>query len=178
MLLTRHLRLTAPLLAGRLNQDTTDPKRVFTRVNIPRGEPEGPVYLSTPLQRWNWAFLEAKDALIAKSEVYTEISPGSIIPCYWFSVKRTSTYNRNYRRGDTPAVDKFESIQTNQTFTIRFTLPKTLAPKTDGAGRFIRPPDELEFDAMLAHIGVYLGMSEWGQNFGYGRFEICEKTPA
>lgn len=136
------------------------------------------MYLSTPLQRWNWALLEAKDALLDQMPSLNEAAPGAIIPCYWYSTGRTSTYNRHFRRGNTPAHDKFESLQANQTFLMRFTLPKTLPPKMDGGGRFTRPPDEAEFDAMLAHIGTYLGMSEWGQNYGYGRFEVSSVAPA
>jgi hypothetical protein len=53
-----------------------------------------------------------------------------------------------------------------------FTLSKHLPPSGDGGGRFTRPPDEEEFDAMLEHIGEHLGMSEWGHAYLYGRFKI------
>ncbi len=60
---------------------------------------------------------------------------------------------------------------------MKFTLSRYVPPGTDGNGRFTRAPDEEEFDAMLAHIGVQLGMSEWGHARDYGMFEIKLPPP-
>lgn len=174
MLITRRLKLVSPLLAAKHSGNKDGgPHRIFVKVRPPRGEDPDRVYIATPLSRWNWAFLEARDALGIE-----DAATSAIIPAHWYSVKKTSTYNRKFRRGQhgDMRTEQFESLPTGQVFELTFTLSKHVPPNTDGGGRYTRTPDEEEFDAMLAHIGEHLGMSEWGQHYLYGRFEI--KPPA
>jgi hypothetical protein len=119
------------------------------------------------LPRWEWAFLEARDALH-----FSDVAVSAIIPCRWYSAKRTSTYNRKYKRGSQMMTEKFESLSSGQVIETQFTLSKHIPPNTDGGGRFTRTPDEHEFDEMLTHIGNLLGISEWGHARDYGRFEL------
>lgn len=168
MLLTRRLRLTSQWLAAKNNHDRKDPKRVFSRLSrIPAGEAEGLVYIASDLGRWEWAFLEARDALQLH-----DVAVSAIVPCYWFSAKGTTTYHRKFKRAESMVTEKFESLSVGQVIEMRFTLSKHIPPNTDGNGRFSRAPDESEFDAMLSHIGEALGMSEWGHARAYGRFVI------
>lgn len=168
MLITRRLRLITPLLAARHNNDRADPKRVFNRLaKPPAGHDPARVYLYADLGRWEWAFLEARDAL-----ELGDVAVSAIIPGRWYAVKRTSTYNRKFKRGNQMLTEKFESLSSGQVFEMQFTLSRHIPPHTDGNGRFTRAPDESEFDAMLAHIGDALGISEWGHARDYGRFEI------
>jgi len=171
MLIERKLKLVSPLLAAKHSgeKDEEKPQRIFVRVRTPKGEDAERVYLATPMQRWNWAFLEARDALDLG-----DVATSAIIPCHWYSVQRTSTYTRKFRRGQSGPMlqEKFEALSSGQVFIVRFTLSQHVPPGTDGGGRFNRAPDETEFDAMLSHIGEHLGMSEWGQHYLFGRFEI------
>jgi len=170
MLIARDLKLLSPLLAAKHSgKKDGSPQRVFIRLKPPKDEDPDKIYLSTPMQRWNWAFLEARDAL-----GLGDVATSAIIPCHWYSVKRVSTYNRKFRRGagGPMTTEKFESLPSGQAFEMRFTLSKHVPPGLDGAGRFTRAPEEDEFDAMIEHIGEHLGMSEWGQHYLYGRFEI------
>jgi hypothetical protein len=165
MIIHREVKMLTPLLAAKMNQKLQPPRREFTRVCV-AGKPDG-VHIANQLARWKWAFLEARDAL-----GFTDVSVAAIIPCHYFSVRRTSTYNRKFRRGRTMVSEAFEALPTGQTVAFEFTLSKHLPPHGDGNGRFVRTPDEDEFDRMLAHIGEYLGMSEWGQDYLYGRFKL------
>jgi hypothetical protein len=173
MLIERRLRLLSPLLAAKRNDDKEDPRRVFVRMPTPPGEDPDRVYIATQLPRWQWAFLEARDALRLD-----DVAVSAIVPSRWLTAARTSTYNRKYRRGTTPMIDKFESLASGQVISMNFTLSKHVPPNTDGEGRFTRAPDEGEFDAMLSHIGEHLGMSEWGHAYLYGRFEIKKYNAA
>lgn len=167
MLIAKRLKLLTPLLASK-HSNAADRRRVFVRLaSPPKGEPPERVYIVTDLPRWEWAFLEARDAL-----GFDDLSVSAIIPCHWYSVARTSSYNRQFRRGKDLCTEKFESLPSGQVIEMRFTLSKHIPPNTDGNGRFTRPPDETEFDEMLSHIGEHLGMSEWGHARQYGRFEI------
>jgi hypothetical protein len=169
MLLTRKLRLTTPLLAVKRERDacTGEFRRVFARLPVPRGEPADRVYLPSPLARWQWAFLEARDALDLK-----DAAVSAILPAPWYSASATSVYNRRHRNGEKKIVEKFESLQSGQVIEARFTLSRYIPPDTDGLGRFSRAPDEQEFDDMLIYIGENLGISEWGHAYLHGRFKI------
>lgn len=168
MLLTRRFRLITPLLAARHNQDRNDPKRVFNRLSKPpMNQPEGRIYLHADLGRWEWAFLEARDALDL-----SDVAVSAIITGRWYSVKNTTTYHRKFKRGSQMLTEKFESLSSGQVFEMQFTLSRHIPPNTDGNGRFTRAPDEMEFDAMLTHIGDALGVSEWGHARDFGRFTI------
>jgi hypothetical protein len=126
------------------------------------------VHIATPLKRWTWAFLEARDAV-----GLSDVALTAILPSRYFTVAKTSTYFRTFRRGSGPMEKEgFESLPSGQVLRWEFTLSKHLPPGGEGGGRFVRPPDEDEFDAMLKHIGEHLGMSEWGHAYLYGRFKI------
>jgi hypothetical protein len=167
MLIERKLRLITPILSAKRSNDPANPRRVFVHSRTPKGEPDGQVYLQSDLKRWEWAFLEARDELN-----YKDVCLGAVLPGHWYAANRTATYNRKFRRGTERAVEQFESIPAGHVIRIKFTLSKHLPPNTDGLGRFTRPPDEIEFDEMLAYIGENLGMSEWGHALKLGRFEI------
>lgn len=165
MLITRDVKLLSPLLGARLNTKGSQPRKEFDKVQV-KGV-EG-VHIAAPLKRWTWAFLEARDALELGDVALT-----AIIPSRYYTVGKTSTYFRTYRRGSGPLEKEgFESLPTGQVLKWEFTLSKHLPPGGDGNGRFSRPPDEEEFDAMLNHVGEHLGMSEWGHAYLYGRFKI------
>ena len=168
MLIERRLRLLTTLLAAKRSNDPEAPRRVFVKERtIPKGADPNLVYIKSDLLRWEWAFLEARDEL-----GYNDVSLGAIIPTHWYSTKKTSTFNRSFRRGKSMSMEPFESISIGHIIHQRFTLSRHLPPGTDGNGRFTRVPDEVEFDAMLAYIGEELGMSEWGHARKLGRFEI------
>lgn len=172
MLITRNVKLLSPLLARRMNPKAEPrARREFDR----QPGPDGTISLPMDIDRWNWAFLEARDAL-----GYDDVATAAIIPVTRYCVKSTSNYPRRFRRGMEECREDFESLKSGQVLSWTFTLSKHCPPGCDGNGRFTRAPDEEEFDKMLSHIGEYLGMSEWGHAYLYGRFtlkkdyEICD----
>lgn len=128
-------------------------------------DPGCPVKIKAYLERWNWAFLEARDAL-----ELSDASVAVILPAAHFEVKSTSTYNRIY--GSRRERESFESIPSGQVLSWKFTLSSHLPPHAEENPRFTRPPSEEEFDSMLSHIGEHLGMSFWGHDYLYGRFTL------
>ena len=119
------------------------------------------------LRRWQWAFLEARDACNL-----LEVATASIIPLPFYETKKTSTYTRHFKYEGRPAVDKFESIQAGHIVTWSFTLTNTPPPGCDGNGRFVRSPSIAELDQMLTYVGEFLGMSEWGHAYLFGTFAL------
>ena len=161
MFIERKVKLTSAILASRPPRPP-ETRREFDKVVTAKDEP---VKIKTYLERWNWAFLEARDALGLK-----DVSVATIIPAATFEVKRTSTYNRTYAGGREK--ESFESLQSGSVVTWKFTLSEHLPPHSEDNNRFTKPATEEEFDAMLAHIGEHLGMSFWGHDYLYGRFTI------
>lgn len=162
MIITRRIRLTSPILASRPHRGDP-PRRTFDRVKAK--DDNGSVKIKTYLERWNWAFLEARDALD-----FGDVSVSAIIPAPFFEVRSTSTYHR--KNSGNRAPEAFESIPSGTVLTWQFTLSDHLPPHAEDHPRFVRPPSEQEFDAMLAHIGEHLGMSFWGHGHLYGTFII------
>lgn len=166
MIITRRIRLTSALLALRPapRMSGRPPRREFVRE---KGAPAGMVRLPHDLARWQWAFLEARDHL-----GFEDVAVGSILPTPNFSLpeRRLSTYTRRFKVGGKPMQEEFECISSGNVLEWGFTLSKHLPPHEDTDGA--RPAEEEEFDAMLAHIGEMLGMSQWGHHYLYGRFEI------
>lgn len=160
MLITRNVRLTSAILASRPPRGP-DSRREFDRAPSAPGEL---VRIKTYLERWNWAFLEARDAL----EI-SDASVATILPAAYFEAKNTSTYSRN--RSDRTK-EAFECISAGSVLAWRFTLSNHLPPHAEDNPRFVRSPTEEEFDAMLSHIGEHLGMSFWGHDYLFGRFVI------
>lgn len=162
MLLERDLQLVTPILATKMNNKVTPPRREFVKEKLEDG-----VQIRNDLARWNWAFLEARDAL-----KLDEVAVAAIIPCATYFTKNTSTYWRSFRRGRDMMKEAFEAVSSGRLAKFKFTLSQHIPPNCDGSGRFQRSPSEEEFDAMLTHIGEHLGMSEWGHSYLYGRFSI------
>lgn len=161
MLITKKVRLTSAILASRPPRGP-DARREFDRLPSAEGEP---LKIKTYLERWNWAFLEARDAL-----ELGDVSVATVLPAAFFEVKSTSTYNRTYN--NSKERESFECISSGAVLAWRFTLSKHLPPHSEDHPRFVRPPSEEEFDAMLSHIGEHLGMSFWGHDYLFGRFAI------
>lgn len=163
MLLSKNVRLTSPILAARPPLKAEEP-RTFDRL---KNEDNDLIRIQADLPRWQWAFLEARDAL-----ELTDVSTAAIIPAVYYEVKRIRNYPRKFKRGGKDAIENFEAISSGTIIEWKFTLSKNLPPHAEDHGRFTRAPEEEEFDRMLSHIGEHLGMSEWGQDYLYGRFVL------
>lgn len=161
MLIARKITLRTPLLASRRPAAPGD-RREFKR--LPSSD--GSIAIHANMERWRWAFLEARDAL------GLDVNASAIIPAYSFRVKRTTTYTRNFRRGSRLCSERYEALPTGQVLVWEFTVSQHTPPGVESM-RHSKPPTLDEFDAMLSHIGEYLGMSEWGHEYLYGRFSAA-----
>ena len=164
MLIKRRLRLLTPLLAGKHSRDEHGPKRVFVKVDPPKGADETRVYIASQLPRWSWAFLEARDAL-----ELSDVAVSAILPCRYFSTKRTSTYNREFSRDGKRGKEKFESVPSNQVIEMQFTLSKHIPPNTDSLGRFTRVPEEDDRAAFLVEFARRAGEGEVSEPIEVGQ---------
>lgn len=167
MIIQREIRLLKPILAARPPRDPKS-RREFDRVK----SEEGIIRLPMNMQRWEWAFLEARDSLGFK-----KASVACITPSTSFDVKLTSTYTRTFRRGSdgAPQSEQFECVPSGASIRWEWVLSSSLPPHVEIGELRSEPPDVAQFDAMLDFIGSMLGMSEWGNHYGFGRFEVVAR---
>lgn len=163
MLIKRQVRLTKAILAA-ARPKVQGERRHFVRLETASDK----VVLPHNLTRWAWAFRQARESLKLPKEVATE----AILPTVGFAVSNTSTYDHNYREKGVRRSEPFECLSAGRVLEWCFNLATELPPHVEELGKPCRPPDEEEFDQMLAYIGENFGMSEWGHAVLYGTFKV------
>lgn len=117
--------------------------------------------LAIDLERWIWAFNEAAKAL--HLEVYT----GALHPAAGISAPTLVFYNRRWidrKQGkETPRSEMFESVRKGTVLTFRVAV-------TDG--QELPAPNAEHLKHLFSYIGEFIGISQWGNRFGYGRFAV------
>ena len=131
-----------------------------TRVFVKEPSHNGGWLLRAYLERWNWAFLEARDSL----ELH-DVSVQAITVARNFYVNKAALHTLGIKK------ENYECVMDGDVIGVRFTLAKRPPPHTDTT-RFVRSPEVDEFDNMLTFIGEYLGISESKNDLQYGTFEI------
>ena len=169
MLHTVRVRLSSPLMGDKIVSVPGETElRVFRRAEQLEGDR---LRLPADVDRWRWAFCEARDSL-----GFGDVNIGAIIPAtHYEAPKSPGFYTRNFSRAGRPASERFEHLKTGTNVDWVFTVASELPPHEANSTQWTRPPDADEFLAMLAHIGEHLGMSWFGNEYGYGRFTI--RTP-
>ena len=167
MIIRRDVRLLKPILAARPPRDPAG-RREFDAVSREAKS----VCLPANMARWEWAFLEARDSIGCARASVACITPATV-----FTTKLTSTYTREFKRGSDGMrqTERFECVPSNAVLRWEWSLASSLPPHVEIGELRSDPPSEEEFDSMLVFIGRMLGMSEWGNQYGFGRFEVIKK---
>jgi hypothetical protein len=169
MLLDLKIKLKKPFLGANASQEGV---RRFSR------ESKLPSHIDLDLARMGWCLSEAVDALDLQ-----DVSTDCIIFETSYKAPKLSLYTRRWRQqikgGKTEwQSERFESIQAGCNLVLRVLLLNRLDPATEEISEDgLRPPTVKEFEAMIKFVGNILGMSPWGNNFGYGRFKVLSVTP-
>jgi len=156
MLFEVKLRLTRHMLG---QQRTTDGVRRFTRVRSDDAR------ISIDLQHWSWAFREAAASLHLPVNITTLYpAAGIATPTLVMYTRRWTTKKEDGR--ERPQSEMFEAIREGTVLT--FQMVSTSGPeKTDA-----QAPDCAQITALLNFIGEFIGISQWGNKYGYGRFRV------
>lgn len=162
MLIERQLKLTKTYLSRRVDPVIAS-KRVFRK----QASQDGGWLIETNLERWQWAFIEARDSLQETYPSLATVSTQVIIPARNFYVDKPSL-NTLTVKGVT-----HDALFEDTVMKMRFVLSKTLPPHAVAA-KFHRCPDESELDIMLEFIGEYLGVSELRNDLRYGTFQVAK----
>jgi hypothetical protein len=106
-------------------------------------------------QMWRGQIRTAAHDIPLMVNVETIVPPHTLVPASYH------IYTRNYSK---VKVDQFESFRAGTILTIPFRIQDHLpkAPTLD------------QFKNLLSFVGTWLGLSPWGNKFGYGRFELLD----
>lgn len=150
MLCEIKLRLTSPLLGQQ--RDPSGIRR-FTRTHNKA--------LAIDLERWIWAFNEAAEAL--HLGVLTDaLHPSDGIASPTLDLHHRHWVDRKSGREQQKS-EMFECVRKGTVLTFRIAV--TCKDK-------LPPPTQEQLKAMFNYIGEFIGISQWGNRFGYGRFTV------
>ena len=150
------LRLTSSWLG---NQRTREGVRRFRRDKDNK--------LQVDLAQWSWTFKQAAEALHMDCVDTDTIRPQANI-----DPPKLVLYRRNYTHNNKQQFEMFEAMRENTVITLKILV--TAVPIVGVNKDFRFSPDEARLSDILKFSGSLLGLSPWGNQYGYGRFEIEE----
>jgi len=142
MLVITRIRLTKPWLGD--SQPGRDGIRLFKK--------EGRL-VKVNEQMWHEQFRSASLEIPLAVNTAAIVPPPTILPASYH------IYTRNYSQVKT---DQFESFRKGTILTIEFRIKDQIASA----------PTIAQFSDLLSFVGTWLGLSPWGNKFGFGRFEL------
>ena len=152
------IRLTAPWLG---HQKTRSNVRRFHR-----GKDGG---LAVDLSQWNWTFKQASQALHMDG-----VDTDTIRPEVNITLPSLVLYRRSYTHNNKKMEEMFEAMRENTVIT--FNVLVTDGTQVKNVKDIVKPIGKEELEKILAFTGKFLGLSPWGGNYGYGRFDIVSVT--
>lgn len=156
MLLAVRIRLLSPILGDQYSSE----RRRFRRV--------APGLLDGRTDIWQWAFRTAFTSLRIQADTGTIRLPAVVAEPTTYTHFKHSAESRHVE--NTRRDEKFEAIRVGTVLTLNFVL----TPVSQGVSRVVSVE---EFTHALSFIGQFLGVSHWGNDMDYGRFEVVDITP-
>lgn len=148
------LRLASPWLG---NQRTREAVRRFRRDDLGK--------IAIDLPQWNWTFKQAALALHMDN-----IDTDTIRPQANIDPPKFVLYRRNYTHNNKQCNEMFEAMRENSVVTFNMLVTNVAHGSSAPAGK--SPPNAEQLTAILKFTGEFLGLSPWGGNYGYGRFNV------
>lgn len=154
MLLTVKLRLVKPLLGETRYND-----------NIRRFKLTRDKKLDVDPAHWNWAFQQAAESL------HFEVDSAALSPELGIKPPRVDLYNRQFMTRklgkETRGSELHECVKAGTVLTFNLAVLRPNDAK-------LPTPSLDQIRDMLQFVGAHIGISQWGNKFGYGRFELEE----
>lgn len=128
----------------------------------------------TRREHWQWAIKEAMDTL----KLPTEVSRLAIPELLPFEAPSTGLHNRHYKKDGVMKTEAYESIRQGAELTVGVLVASSPHPYLHPSSATM--PTQEQFENTLRYIGSFIGISQWGNTHGYGRFNlltVSEATP-
>jgi hypothetical protein len=133
-----------------------------TKENVRRFRRDRDGKLAVDLPQWSWTFKQATEALRM-----FDIDSDTIRPQMNIDPPKLVLYRRKYTHNNKQQCEMFEAMRENCVLTIQ-----VLVTATDKQDKFA--PDLARLRDIFKFIGMFLGLSPWGGQYGYGRFDVEE----
>lgn len=131
-----------------------------TRENVRRFRRDREGKIAVDLSHWGWTFKQAAEALHMDN-----IDTDTIRPQMNIDPPKLVLYRRNYTHNNKQQFEMFEAMRENTVLNI-----KILVTGVDKNSLY--PPDEARLLDIFKFTGAFLGLSPWGGQYGYGRFDV------
>lgn len=139
------------------NKATPEQIRRFIRVKNDQLQVDAP--------RWQWALKEAATSLGIDTDLNAIRLPLGV------RMPTLATYNRPFKRRGVECFEKFECIRIGAVMTIPIFISQEPDPATRRENH-PEPPTPEQMRALLRFVGIHIGLSPWGSQFNYGRFQL------
>lgn len=152
------VKLTSPMLGAQVSADR------IRKMDCP---PEFNGNIRVDIPRWHWAIQEAATALHLDEVDIHAIRLEKSYKCPTLVIHR-----RDFKKGSEKKMEMFESIRKGAELTFNMLLVQSPDPTGPRTSIKRRPPTIEELGSIFQLIGDTLGISPWGAQYGYGRFDV------
>lgn len=112
---------------------------------------------------WRWALRQAAESL------QIDIHADTICVPAWIRSPSLRRYERSFRKGGVgkERVEYFECIDKGAVITLYLQVHSDLHGQPNA-----KPPTRLQLQQLFKFIGTFIGLSPFGRQFDYGRFDV------
>lgn len=123
------------------------------------------------LEQWRWAMVEALDSLSDSNQLMSDVDVDFVSFSTLIKAPTIRRFTRSQTSRNPLRNQEFESFGVGTVLTIPVFLLGCM--EKDRLGRAqVRPPTPEELRKCFEIIGQNLGLSPWGNIYGYGRFDV------
>ena len=151
------VKLTSPMLGAQASPDRV---RKMDRPND-----DGDIRVD--IARWHWAIQEAISSLHMP-----DVDIHAIRLSKYYKCPTLVLHRRDFKQGAEKKMEMFESIRKGAELTFDMLLLSSPDPTGPRVSKSLRPPTIEELGDIFQFIGDTLGISPWGAQYGYGRFDV------
>lgn len=120
---------------------------------------------------WNWSVKES----IQINQLVNEVDPECFLDFLPFAPPTICMYSRGFHRRGKKVFENFESIRKGAVITAGFIVSSTAPPKRSRTNEVeLFAPTLPQIKLIMGTVGEYFGISQWGSQHGYGRFQIMD----
>ena len=118
---------------------------------------------------WRWAMLDAIESLNLEVDVnMIHLPPGIRLPTLFLFERHYRTRPRPPSNQSKEKTSKHEMIRENSILGFKMNISSPRPGDRETAA----PPTIGDLEKIFNHIGEYIGLSPFGNHFGYGRFHV------
>lgn len=116
--------------------------------------------VSVPLAHWQWAFQEAAETM------HLPINPATLSPEPGIRCPTIVLYRRTYTHKGVKQAEMFEAVRKGAQLSFQLATLHHVQNTI--------PPNVGDVQKLMIYVGKFIGISQWGNQYGFGRFEVLD----